>query len=163
MPIKDELLKILCCPVSKKTVRALTVNELEQVNSHITASSCIPIEHTYMSSALILSTVFQSTRHTWSIPIASMLISSLAFILPPSMLTHYSHLREIRTVVKPLFYFSYTNTIYVSVSRFSGVFILLSGFLLQKNLFHEINFFPNMPYNKGLRQLLKQAKWSRII
>ena len=27
-------------------------------------SSCLPIEHTYMSSALILSTVFQSTRHT---------------------------------------------------------------------------------------------------
>ncbi|MBR56198.1 hypothetical protein CMK19_20800 [Candidatus Poribacteria bacterium] len=44
MPIKDELMKILCCPVSKKTVRVMTVNELEQVNSHITASSCIPIE-----------------------------------------------------------------------------------------------------------------------
>ena len=44
MPIKDELLKILCCPVSKKTVRAMTKKELEQVNSHITASSCILIE-----------------------------------------------------------------------------------------------------------------------
>ena len=41
MPIKDELLKILCCPVSKEMVRAMTKKELEQVNSHITASSCI--------------------------------------------------------------------------------------------------------------------------
>ena len=105
-------------------------------------SSCLPIKHTYMPSALILSTVFQST---WSIPIASMLISPLAFILPPSMLTHYSHLREIRTVMEPLFNFSYTNTIYVSVSGVSDVFILLSCFLLPKNLFHEIHFFPNMP------------------
>ena len=35
MPIKDRLLQILCCPLTKKMVRVLTETELEQINYHI--------------------------------------------------------------------------------------------------------------------------------
>jgi len=44
MPINDELLQILCCPLTKKMVRVLTETELEQINYHIIHSSTASAE-----------------------------------------------------------------------------------------------------------------------
>ena len=67
MPIDRQLLEILCCPVSKQSLRALSADQLEQINRQIAAGAISNAGNEKVTAALSEGLITQNHQRIYRI------------------------------------------------------------------------------------------------
>ena len=67
MPIDRQLLEILCCPVSKQSLRTLSADQLEQINRQIAAGAISNAGDEKVTAALSEGLITQNHRRIYRI------------------------------------------------------------------------------------------------
>ncbi len=67
MPLNDELVEILCCPVSKVPVRRLASSELDRLNVAIAAGQVVHVDQSAVEQALEEGLITEDSRMIYAV------------------------------------------------------------------------------------------------